>query len=222
MTKAPMIIDFFGDLSCPWCYLGLKRLKKAVQARPQIPTLIQWQPFLLNPDLPPLGVDRATYLEYKFGSKERAQQIYHHIQKAFYEDHINVNFDDLTITPNTILAHALISFTTDADLAILLAETLMHAFFEEGMNISDPHFIYDASQKINYPPELYDEFILNQEILCRNLLVNHLANKETGIQAVPCLIFNDEFMLAGAQEEEALLPLLDTYYADRASQKTPF
>ena len=64
---APIEIDFVADLACPWCFLGLVRLDRARAMRPDFPVRVRWRPFLLNPQLPPDGMDRADYVRRKFG-----------------------------------------------------------------------------------------------------------------------------------------------------------
>ena len=65
----PIEVQMFADLACPWCYLGLRRLQQARALRPARPVRIAWWPFLLNPQLPPEGMDRAAYVRAKFGGE---------------------------------------------------------------------------------------------------------------------------------------------------------
>ena len=70
----PIQISVTSDFICPWCYIGEKRLARAIERLPSgIEVQLQWLPFELNPDMPPGGMDRRTYLSRKFGSSERAQ-----------------------------------------------------------------------------------------------------------------------------------------------------
>src|SRR3546814_9265879 len=82
-----MQIEIVSDVICPWCFIGKRRLEKALAQRPDIPFEIGWRPFQLNPDMPRDGADRKTYLETKFGGPERAQQIYARISAERSEEH---------------------------------------------------------------------------------------------------------------------------------------
>ncbi len=57
-----MVIEIVADLVCPWCYLGLVRLQRALAFRPARRPRILWRPFLLNPDVPPEGIPLPLYL----------------------------------------------------------------------------------------------------------------------------------------------------------------
>ena len=89
MTADParaLTIDVVSDVVCPWCYIGKRRLEAALATlaarEPGRTPLVRWHPFQLNPDLPPDGIDRRTYLETKFGGPARAAQIYERVRAA--------------------------------------------------------------------------------------------------------------------------------------------
>ena len=75
-------VDVISDTVCPWCYIGKRRLERALAARPNYAFEIDWRPFQLNPDLPGEGMDRARYLALKFGGRDRADQIYDRVREA--------------------------------------------------------------------------------------------------------------------------------------------
>ncbi len=72
MTDAdePLVIDIVSDVVCPWCYLGEKRLDAALEQEPQ-PVVVNWRPYQLDPTIPEGGLDRAAYMEKKFGKDGR-------------------------------------------------------------------------------------------------------------------------------------------------------
>ena len=70
-----MRIDVVFDTICPWCYVGKRRLERALAARPAIQPIFCWRPFLLNPDIPPEGIDRRAYLDKKFGGPARVETV---------------------------------------------------------------------------------------------------------------------------------------------------
>ena len=61
-----MQIDFIADVVCPWCYLGWRRLEKALALRPDLQATVTWRPYQLDPTLPEEGVDRKAYYAAKF------------------------------------------------------------------------------------------------------------------------------------------------------------
>ena len=77
-----MHIEIIFDAVCPWCYIGKRRLEKALALRPHIRATAQWRPFLLNPEMPPEGIDRTAYLIRKFGGEARVRHVYGAIGEA--------------------------------------------------------------------------------------------------------------------------------------------
>ena len=73
--KARLTIEIVHDLVCPWCYLGVRRLMRTTQRRPDLLFTLQWRPFLLNPDMPRAGMARPDYVVRKFGGEERARRL---------------------------------------------------------------------------------------------------------------------------------------------------
>ncbi len=69
-------IDLFSDVICPWCFIGKRRLERALNQRSNPDVDISWRAFQLNPDMPKTGMDRDHYLEAKFGGPDRAKTIY--------------------------------------------------------------------------------------------------------------------------------------------------
>jgi predicted DsbA family dithiol-disulfide isomerase len=178
-----MLVEIFSDLVCPWCYIGKRRLERALDERPGTILQKRWQPFELNPDLPAAGMDRMAYLAAKFGGLERARQIYGVIEETAARDGISLSFGRIRRTPNTLDAHRLVRFAMRGTTADRLVDLLFEAYFVEGLDIGD-----------------------------RDVLVAKAVEagaRQMGIQAVPCFVFNRRYALSGAQEPATFLPLLD-------------
>ncbi|MBV8513322.1 MAG: DsbA family protein, partial [Xanthobacteraceae bacterium] len=67
MTTSPLAVDVFSDVVCPWCFIGKRRLEKAIAMRPDIPVNVRYRPYFLNPWVPREGMSRTAYLTTKFG-----------------------------------------------------------------------------------------------------------------------------------------------------------
>src|ERR1700682_4815880 len=74
--EIPLHIDIVSDVICPWCYIGKRRLARALEQRPELTTSMTWRAFQLNPDMPEGGMARADYLTAKFGGTAHASRIY--------------------------------------------------------------------------------------------------------------------------------------------------
>src|SRR5580704_872042 len=71
----PPTIEVVSDVVCPWCFIGKRRLEKALALLDRRDVAIRWRPFQLNPGAPKEGIDRQAYRIRKFGSLAYSQQL---------------------------------------------------------------------------------------------------------------------------------------------------
>src|SRR3989304_950872 len=101
-----MRVDIVSDTICPWCYIGKRRFERAVaERRANDPLDVVWWPFQLNPQMPSEGMERQTYLVERFGSTDRAMEIYRQVEAAGRTEGIPFAFDQIKRTPNTLNSH---------------------------------------------------------------------------------------------------------------------
>ena len=103
-----MRLDIFADIICPWCWIGKRRLERALKARPQQGLTTRWRAFQLNPGMPAAGMDRREYLAAKFGNDNQAKRIYDVIRAAGESEGLEFDCDKIQRTPNTLRAHRLV------------------------------------------------------------------------------------------------------------------
>ena len=101
-------VDIFSDVICPWCYVGKRRLEKAIAALEGQDVAVRWLPFQLNPQIPKEGISRREYRISKFGSWERSLELDAKMVAVGEEEGIHFAFDRMERTPNTLDAHRLI------------------------------------------------------------------------------------------------------------------
>jgi DSBA-like thioredoxin domain len=102
-------IAVFSDVICPWCFIGKRRLEKAIAAMAQTHNVRErWLPFQLNPQMPREGISRKDYRTKKFGSWERSQELDAKVIAVGQMEGIHFAFDKIERTPNTLDAHRLI------------------------------------------------------------------------------------------------------------------
>jgi predicted DsbA family dithiol-disulfide isomerase len=129
-------ISITSDFICPWCYIGEKRLARAIERLPAgIEVQLQWLPFELNPDMPPEGMDRETYLTHKFGSSERVQALQARIELAGRDDGATFDYQAIERTPNTFLAHRLSWLARREGKQRPFVEAAFQAYFAHGRDI---------------------------------------------------------------------------------------
>jgi predicted DsbA family dithiol-disulfide isomerase len=166
---------------------------------------IRWQPFQLNPDLPPQGVSRKQYLEDKFGGPERAAEIYERVRAAGKSVGLTLNIDGIERQPNTLAAHALIAFAQlgEAD-ASDIKERLLHAYFVENRFIGSEDVLVDIAYEAGLNGDAARAFISNPEHL--DMVAQSDAHiRSLGISGVPFFIFNQKLAVSGAQDPTILL-----------------
>ena len=106
--RQSVTVDVVSDVVCPWCFIGQKRLEKAVAAVPEVAVDIHWRPYQLDPTIPPEGKDRKQYMLAKFGSEERIREIHQRIEPLGAAEGIAFDFGAIKVAPNTLDAHRVI------------------------------------------------------------------------------------------------------------------
>ena len=108
MAPTSISIDIYSDVVCPWCYVGKRRLERALSELPTVSTQVTWRPFQLNPTMPAEGMDRSEYLEGKFGSLDAFRRLEEQVTAAGISERIPFAFEKIIKTPNTFMAHRLL------------------------------------------------------------------------------------------------------------------
>jgi predicted DsbA family dithiol-disulfide isomerase len=107
-------IQITSDFICPWCWIGHRHLKTALaEVNPPGATL-RYMPYELNPTLPTAGVDRKAYRSAKFGSWARSQAMDAEVTLQGKRAGLHFDYDRVSLTPNTRLAHRLMQFAQEA------------------------------------------------------------------------------------------------------------
>jgi predicted DsbA family dithiol-disulfide isomerase len=202
-----MIIDIVSDAICPWCFIGKRRLERALLQAPQSDVRIGWRPYQLNPEMPREGMDRKVYLKAKFGDETGGDR-YDAIVAAGREEGIDFVFDRIKRTPNTILAHRLIRYSARENHQPRLVEALFRAYFTEGQDIGDADTLtavavaagMDEAKTAAFLASSEEEDLIRQE---------DAFARQIGIQGVPCFIIDRQYAVSGAQPPEAFLEVFE-------------
>ncbi|OZI44781.1 disulfide bond formation protein DsbA [Bordetella genomosp. 5] len=197
----PIDISITSDFICPWCFIGERRLARALALLPA-DTLVtlRWQPFELNPDMPAAGVEREAYRAQKFGSLAQSRLRDAQTIDAARDDNIAFNYDAMRKTPNTFLAHRLLWLAQREGLATPMARTLFAAYFEQGLDIGDPATLAGLGARAGLPREEVAAFLQGDEGKdeVRAIEREGLAR---GIRGVPFFDIGGE-IVSGAQPVE--------------------
>jgi predicted DsbA family dithiol-disulfide isomerase len=204
-------IDVVSDVVCPWCYIGKRKLEAALgelaAQDPAAEPAVRWHPFQLNPDLPPQGIPRSSYLRAKFGGESRAADIYARVKAVGAEVGIAFDFDRIEIQPNTLAAHRLIAWAQereDAGSTSDLVERLFQAYFLQGRAIGEPDELARIASEAGLELAAAQAMLASTENLAAVSAEDREA-RNVGINGVPFFIFNGGTALSGAHDPETLL-----------------
>ena len=188
-----MKIEVASDVVCPWCYIGKRRLEKALALlKDEIKPQLRWLPFQLNPGMPKEGMPRAEYRKAKFGSLERSRALDARVIAEGKSEGIEFAFDRIERTPNTSEAHKLIALAENQNAVV---DALFRAYFEEAKDIGDPAVLAEIAARCGvkgWPEEARDVSAVEEEV------------RAMGISAVPTFIFERRSGVSGAYPAEQL------------------
>ena len=143
MTALP--IDMVSDVVCPWCFIGKRRLEKAIALKPEIPVTVRFHPYFLNPWVPRAGISREEYLVTKFGSVERYNSNAKRVAETAAGEGLTYSFDKIKRQPNTLDCHRLILWAGDIGNDAQMKQRLMDLYFTEGGDLTDPEVLAQAA-----------------------------------------------------------------------------
>jgi predicted DsbA family dithiol-disulfide isomerase len=197
-------IDVISDVICPWCYIGKRRLEKAIVASGRKDVTVRWHPFELNPQMPKEGIERRDYRIAKFGSWERSQVLDAQVAAAGQAEGLTFDFEKMSRTPNTRDAHRLIWLADQVGVQDAVAEALFRAYFTEGRDLSDRPTMVDVVTAAGLDRSPAERLLASDEGL-NQILTAEAEARELGVRSVPCFIVNGTVGLSGARDPREFL-----------------
>lgn len=194
-------LDIFSDPVCPWCYIGKANLDRALEVNPEHPFAIQWHPFQLNPGMPPEGVDRAEYLEAKFGGRDKAVQIYARVEEAARQAGLAIDFSRIKRMPNTLNAHRLIHWAGLEGRQTPVVSALFRAYWREGRDIGDMATLAQIAGEAGMDPTVVER-LLASDADRDDLIARDIDARKKGVSAVPTFLIAQRHVVSGAQPTE--------------------
>lgn len=209
MPKPKIKVDIVSDVVCPWCYIGKRRIEKAMQALgDKYEFDLEYHPFELNPDMPVEGVDQKTYLSKKFGGTDRYYQLTNHVKTVAAQEGLNFDFEKQKVSPNTREAHRIIQFAKREGKQPAVKEAFMKAYFEEGIDLSKKENLIHVAANAGLSKEKIEKLLSTEEGLAEVALEEKEMQK-LGITGVPFYIINNKYGISGAQPSTAFIQALD-------------
>lgn len=209
-------IEIYSDVVCPWCYVGKRRLERALdQLNGRMQAQVTWKPFQLNPTMSKDGMDRTAYLEAKFGSLESFRQLEEHVLAAGASERIPFAFEKITRTPNTFLAHRLIWLAEREGCQDAVVESLFRGYFEEGADVGSVSTLAQLAGRAGLKAERF----LQSDEGVSEVKEEEAGGHRLGIRGVPYFIVDGAYAISGAQPVETFVSSLKRIAADQPQRK---
>ena len=201
-------IDMVSDVVCPWCFIGKRRLEKAIALLPDVAVVVRFRPYFLNPWVPRAGISREEYVTTKFGSPERYRDIAQRVAQAAAAEGLTYALDRIKRQPNTLDCHRLIYWADEIGNAARMKQRLMDLYFTEGGDLTDPEALIQAAAQCGLDAGQVRRRLTADDDEER---VERDANsaKDAGIDGVPCFIFGGRLAVQGAQAPEHLAQAIE-------------
>jgi len=212
-------IDVVSDVVCPWCFIGKRRLEKAIALKPDIPVTVRYRPYFLNPWVPRAGISRTEYLTTKFGSVDRYKANVQRIVLAARQDGLTYNPDAIARQPNTLDCHRVIRWSGESGDPARMKQRLMEFYFTEGADLSDNEVLVSAARDCGIDADQVRQRLAGEEDV-ESVTREAESAKAAGIDGVPCFIMGGIFAVSGAQSPEYLADAIERAAAERAKRES--
>ena len=193
-------IDVVSDVICPWCFLGKRRLDKALSMIPEVKAEVIFRPFFLDPTIPPEGLDRHAYMVAKFG-EERLKTIHDPLIAAGEAEGVPYRFDKITRTPNTLNAHRLLRWAQPTGVQANVAEALFMAYWHYGQDVSDPEVLKTIAVINGFKADQISGLLASDADIDK-VAAEVVQAQEIGVTGVPTFILGNKYGVVGAQSPD--------------------
>ncbi|RBP51283.1 DsbA family oxidoreductase [Arenicella xantha] len=204
-------IDIVSDVSCPWCIIGYRALKAALdELTLNEDVTIHWRPFELNPTMPPEGQDRAEHIQQKYGlspaqTQANRQTLIERGESVGYQ----FNFPDTGRIYNTFDAHRLLHWAAEHSLQTELKLALFDLYFQQAGDPSKHAALLACVDAVGLPVTEAQR-VLDSDQYVDQVRSDQALSQQQGISAVPAFIFDNKYLVSGGQPKEAFVEMLQT------------
>ena len=214
-------IEMVSDLVCPWCWVGLRRLKGAMALVPELDVEILFRPFELDPTIPAAGTDYKAYMKSRFGSdqsRDRANQMRDALIQYGKEEDIPFDFERITWRPNSFNAHRLVHWAQGQSRGIQSKEVLFDAYFSKGLDIGDHEVLVTIAAEIGLDPNIVSD-LLASDADVETVRGEQNLFRQMGVSGVPTFIAMRQIAVQGAESSEKLARFLKTAVAQQPQER---
>jgi predicted DsbA family dithiol-disulfide isomerase len=197
---APLSIDIFSDIVCPWCFIGTTRLDRALAALPEVTAAVTYHPFQLQPDTPPEGVSIPDMLRTRY--RADPLKMFATVEAAAAESGLALDLQKQPRMYPTAAAHTLLRHALSRGTQVALSRALFAAYFLDARNIGDPAVLAEIAGAHGFSADEVPALVTDSVALAATRQEAREASAR-GIRGVPFFVFNGKLAVSGAQPEAA-------------------
>ena len=213
MNKEKVIrIDVVSDVVCPWCYIGKRRLEKAIEGT-QLSNNVQvkdieitYRAYQLDPSVPNEGIDFQTYMENRFGSNFTSK--FQQVEQVAQTEGLNFDFSSLPKAINTFTLHRILTIALKDGIQAEVKEAFMKAYFVDRQDLKQENILVKLLEKYDWLAEK-TLLIINSDIATDEVKEEMNYYRQLGVTGVPFFIFNQKYAVSGAQPTEVFMEILE-------------
>jgi predicted DsbA family dithiol-disulfide isomerase len=215
---AELRIDVWSDIACPWCYVGKRRLERALKEFPHASQVeIVWHAFELDPAAPKerdVSTSHAERIGRKYGmTTEQAQRSIDRLAETARGEGLSFDFEHIR-SGNTFDAHRLVHLGHERGVQGAVKERFLRAYLEEGALMSDQGTLVRLAVEAGLDAREVTD-VLSGDVYAREVRADEAEAHELGISGVPCFVLDGRFAVTGAQSPEVMLSALHHAWSER-------
>lgn len=213
MNKEKIIrIDVVSDVVCPWCYIGKRRLEKAIEGTQILDNVqvndieIIYRAYQLDPSVPQEGMDFQTYMENRFGAGFVSK--FQQVEQAGKTEGLNFDFASLPKAINTFTLHRILTIALQDGIQAEVKEAFMKAYFVDKQDLTQEKTLITLLEKYGWSAEKTLS-IINSDEATDGVKEEMNYYRQLGVTGVPFFIFNQKYAVSGAQPSEVFMEILE-------------
>ena len=201
-------IEIFSDVICPWCFIGKRRLDKVLATEVGEGVQLRWRPYQLYPQIPVEGLDRAEYLERRYGPDADRARMPARIAQEAESEGVALRYDLMERTPNTLMAHRLLELGFAEGCQHQLSEALFQAYFCQGRDVGDAETLATVASEAGIDKQVAYDYLASDAGL-EEVQVQLARAMELGVSGVPGYYLANGFLLPGAQTADTMAQIIN-------------
>lgn len=215
---AELRVDVWSDIACPWCYVGKRRLERALKDFPHAEGVkVVWHSFELDPAAPPERdpkVSHAERIAKKYGiSVQQAQQNSERLRDLARSENLSFDFEHIR-SGNMFDAHRLVHLGKSRGRQDAVKERFLKAYLEEAALMSDHATLLRLAVEAGLDEgEVAD--VLASDAFVEQVRADEAQAHDLGISGVPCFVLDGRYAISGAQSPQVLLSALHQAWSER-------